>query len=275
MVAPSSTATSKSWLMPIDSSASIDGSTPSPTSSSRSCRRAVKYGRAASGSSRPAAAASARDLHSAAALGPPRGLASTPRARRRAWSARPPDRPGPAVAPAVRRRRALVQLRRADRPRRPSGSRRSSRRPSSPCSTAGGRSGASARARSAVSLIFWSASWTLFSPKSIWPAAAAARTWSAEKVLETATRRTEAGSRPARPAARAMRSRTPASRARGGIEHYFFSASTNCFAIGGVRARRRELEIRLELGDRVRRILADERHAEHVVRFGVIRVGLR
>ena len=65
---------------------------------------------------------------------------------------------------------------------------------------------------SADCAIFCRASWTLFSPKSSWPASAAARTASMGWVLETAISRTSSGFRPARPAASAMRSRTSASR---------------------------------------------------------------
>src|SRR5690606_1193644 len=49
MVAPSSTATWKSWLMPIDSSASRSGGTPSAASRSRSWRRRRNHGRTSSG----------------------------------------------------------------------------------------------------------------------------------------------------------------------------------------------------------------------------------
>ena len=59
---------------------------------------------------------------------------------------------------------------------------------------------------------FGSASWTRFSPKSRTPAANAARTASAGCVLLTATRVTSPGGRDARSAARAMRSRTAATR---------------------------------------------------------------
>ena len=76
-----------------------------------------------------------------------------------------------------------------------------------------------------------------------WPASAAARTWSAENVLETAMRRTEAGSRPARPAARAMRSRTPSSRARSAAESNTLLLQRVDELLGhrGVRSGRREL----------------------------------
>src|SRR5690349_10468199 len=63
---------------------------------------------------------------------------------------------------------------------------------------------------SAVASSFCSASWTLFSPKSRCPAAYAARTWSALKVLETARSLTDPGSRPAAEAAAAIRFRTAA-----------------------------------------------------------------
>src|SRR6266508_144416 len=59
-----------------------------------------------------------------------------------------------------------------------------------------------------VSPIFCRASWTLFSPKSRWPAAHAARTYAALKVLETAIRRMSEGSRPARRAAASIRDLT-------------------------------------------------------------------
>ena len=49
MVAPSSTATSKSWLMPMDRWPSIRRSTPRPARSSLSSRSARKYGRAWTG----------------------------------------------------------------------------------------------------------------------------------------------------------------------------------------------------------------------------------
>ena len=102
--------------------------------------------------------------------------------------------------------------------RRPNEWCRIGRRLSGPCSIAGGRPDASEAAGRPSGPFSARASWTLFSPKSTWPASAAARTCSAAKVLEMATRRMEAGSRPARPAARAMRSRTSASRARSAAE---------------------------------------------------------
>src|SRR5687767_9643291 len=62
--------------------------------------------------------------------------------------------------------------------------------------------------RSDVSATFCRPSCTLFSPKSRWPAANAARTCSAGNVLETAIRVIASGSRCARAAAAAMRART-------------------------------------------------------------------
>ncbi len=63
---------------------------------------------------------------------------------------------------------------------------------------------------SVVSAIFCRASWTLFSPKSRWPAAYAARTWPALKVFDTARSLTSSGPRPAAAAAAAIRWRTAA-----------------------------------------------------------------
>src|SRR5438132_9342361 len=59
-----------------------------------------------------------------------------------------------------------------------------------------------------TSPIFASASWTRFSPKVISPAATAARSVAAGTVFETATRATDAGSRPTRAHAFAIRSST-------------------------------------------------------------------
>jgi len=50
----------------------------------------------------------------------------------------------------------------------------------------------------------------LFSPKSRWPAAQAARTWSGPNVFDTATSRASSGRRPARRAASAIRDRIAA-----------------------------------------------------------------
>ncbi len=81
-----------------------------------------------------------------------------------------------------------------------------------------------------------SASWILFSPKSLCPARAAALMCSTEKVLEMATRRILAGSRPTRRAALAMRSRTLSSRACSAAgsstaRGYFFSCATSDVAV--------------------------------------------
>jgi hypothetical protein len=65
-------------------------------------------------------------------------------------------------------------------------------------------------ARSAVASCFCRASWTLFSPKSRWPAAYAALTWSGPNVFETARRETSVGVRPAAAAAAAIRERVAA-----------------------------------------------------------------
>ena len=60
---------------------------------------------------------------------------------------------------------------------------------------------------------------------------------------------------------------------RGGIDHYFFSCVDEPFRGRGVRSFRRELQIGLELGRRLGEVaIVHERHAELVVRFGVIRV---
>ena len=69
-----------------------------------------------------------------------------------------------------------------------------------------------APARSLVPAIFGSASWTRFSPKSRTPAAKASRTACSGCVLLTATSVTSEAERDARSAARAMRSRTAATR---------------------------------------------------------------
>ena len=140
--------------------------------------------------------------------------------------------------------------------------------------------------RSARRSIFWIASWTLFSPKSIWPASAAARTCSASKVFETATRRMEDGSRRARSAARAMRSRTSANRARSAAESstltsevrastYLLELRDESLGGRGVGTLRCELQIGFELGGGAREVpFVHERHAELVVRLGVIRIRL-
>ena len=83
-------------------------------------------------------------------------------------------------------------------------------RPRTACfsTQAGGRYRVSARNPGHLAL----ASWTRFSPNTRCPAAITGRISSAEKVFDTATSRTEAGSRPARPAAACMRVRTASRR---------------------------------------------------------------
>ena len=205
-------ATSKSWLIPIESSCSA-------------------VGRRASGHPPVAPARAAAGTRAAPAPGPPRAAAA---------ASGPAARAPRSVAAACRmaghlvhRRAVLGGLERqvhldqhihdppgAPRPPRPPGGagpgcrwRESSppgRRPFSPCSTAGGRSGATQSACRPPASIFCRASCTLFSPKSRCPASYASRTASMGKVLDTATSRTSSGRRPALSAASAMRSRTPA-----------------------------------------------------------------
>src|SRR5205085_166170 len=117
----------------------------------------------------------------------------------------------------------------------------------------------------------------------ICPASAAARTWSAVKVLETAISRTEAGSRPTRSAARAICSRTPASRVWS-VEtastqkselSLFLELCNQSLRGGGVGAIGRELEIGLELRRRAGEVaLVHQCHAELIVSLSVVGVGL-
>src|SRR5437870_2556196 len=102
-----------------------------------------------------------------------------------------------------------------------------------------------------------------------------------------ATSRTLVGSRPTRPAARAIRSRTSASRARsaaGSVMHPLLGLCSLHYLLGQlrgerlrlgrVRSVRRELDVCVELATRALEIaFVHERHAELVVRLGVI--GLR
>ena len=217
-VAPSSMATSKSWLMPIDSSPSIDG------------RR------------RPRASSPSRRSRSAPELRP-RVLGIVDRRRQQ----HQPDQPRPRAHAAAASKiagssssaRAVLgrfagQVHLDQQLERPSGSRgrrvelaaAGRRCRSSECTSKRApafralfdcrwptRCQRDRRDRRAAS-IFCRASWTLFSPKSTLPGVGGGADVLGGKVFETATRRTAAGSRPARPAARAMRSRTSASRAR-------------------------------------------------------------
>src|SRR3954466_5993555 len=124
--------------------------------------------------------------------------------------------------------------------------------------------------RSPVAARLASASWTLFSPKSICPSDAASRTASAPKVFETAMSLMWEGSRPARAAARAMRSRTSASLVWITL---FRELSDERLRRRGVGAVRGEVEIRVELLARFLQLaFVHQSHRELVVRLGVVRV---
>ena len=172
-----------------------------PHQASRSSRRRANHGRACF-----RVVAPRRQQHQSCQ---PRARALERRARddgavlvraRRTSSLRRRDRPGRAgrAAVAAGRSAAAASSRGAGRPNRSTGCRRS----------AGAAFFALFDCRwpmrchllsiSAVSAIFCRPSWTLFSPKSRWPAAQAARTRSAPNVLETATSVTAPGSRPDR-----------------------------------------------------------------------------
>ena len=122
--------------------------------------------------------------------------------------------------------------------------------------------------RSARAATLASASCTLFSPKSRRPAAKASRTASAGCVLLTATRVTSSGRRPARAAARAMRSRTAATRSA-----ITSSASAPEEPLGGghvLRVGRVHGQVLLEVRDGLRDlVLAEGDGAQVVVRLGV------
>src|SRR5215203_6153147 len=104
--------------------------------------------------------------------------------------------------------------------------------------------------------------------------------YSIGNVLEMATRRMAAGSRPTRRAASAMRSRTLSSRARSAagsstIRRLLLQLRDERFCRFGVRSARREFQVGLELrGGACEVALVHERHAELIVRFRVARVGL-
>ena len=212
-VAPSWMATSKSPLMPIDSSRSIGAGTPEASHSSRRSRSRRNQGRASSGVSGTGGSVispTTRAARHAAAASKSRGTSSGGDAELRRF-------PGEVHLDQQFRRvpgssAAAIEL-----------------LESSTLSTDWiiANAGAAFRAlfvcrwpsrchlidRSArFRAIFCRASWTRFSPKSRWPAAYASRTASMGKVLETATSRTEEGSRPADRAAAAMRARISASR---------------------------------------------------------------
>ena len=96
-----------------------------------------------------------------------------------------------------------------------------------PCWSGGGRSGARARDGRAPSPCP-AASWTRFSPSAGTPAATAARIRSTGTVLETATSSTSSGRRPARSAARVMRSRTAVRLARTSLTTASSIATIHC-----------------------------------------------
>src|ERR1700675_1955980 len=95
-----------------------------------------------------------------------------------------------------------------------------------------------------------------------------------------ATRRTEEGSRPTRPAARAMRSRTPFSRTRSAAESSIrpgallderLQRGDVVLSFLRVRAARGKLQVGLVLADGILEVrLADESLTEHEVRVSVI-----
>ena len=171
-VAPSSMATSKSWLIPIDSSASIDGSTPCATSSSRKRRERREVGpRLPPGRRPPAAAASARRAARRGSRAPASKIGGSSSGADAVLGrlARQIDL-DQQLRRGARGRAPPRRAARAGPRRRPSGS-TSNRAPAFRAlfdcrwPTRCQRSG-----RSAVASIFSSASWTLFSPKSTWPA---------------------------------------------------------------------------------------------------------
>jgi hypothetical protein len=96
--------------------------------------------------------------------------------------------------------------------------------------------------------------------------------------FEMAMSRTEAGSRPTRLAAVAMRSRTFVSRARSAAEFgrnyltiFCSSSAHTAFAVGALLPFRRELQVGFDFGLRLLRVVGGQREAEQIVRVGVIR----
>ena len=209
MVAPSSMATSKSWLIPIDRCGNIDGSPLASRSESRSSRRRREIG------------------------------SCLLRIFGQRWEQHEPTHPGRAagsggvddLADRVQGRAVLRDLScqvhldqqvggcplvarsphpacAADRGCRRCESRRTERRPCAPCFDCKWPTKCHVICSSVDTAIFCRASCTRFSPNSVWPAATAARTCSMPDVFEMATSRMSSGFRPAVRAARVMRDRT-------------------------------------------------------------------
>ena len=210
IVAPSCTAISKSWLIPIDNSRSRAGSVPVFSSVARRSLSCAKYGRAFSGFSKnggivmsPTRRAerqrsAALTMSIAASAGTPCLVASPARSTCTSRSGVVPvcaaaasmASSSPTLSTewiALNRDAAFRTLFDCSVPIR--------------CHLI---------LRSADPSIFCRASCTRFSPKSCWPAAAAALTWSRLNVLLTARRRTSPGLRPASLAAIWMRNRARA-----------------------------------------------------------------
>src|SRR5260221_13637504 len=137
---------------------------------------------------------------------------------------------------------------------------------------------------SVVSAIFCRASWTLFSPKSRWPAAYAAWTWPALNVFDTARSRTSSGCRPAARAAPGVRSRMAVEfwlmSFKGPLNPYLELLNRRDDALRDVHvlARRRELQVCLEVrfgfGERLLGAGVDQRHAQPVMRVGHVGIEL-
>ena len=210
IVAPSSMATSKSWLMPIDSSPEhVPAATPSARKRSRSSRSSGNR------AGRPRVVEQRRQQHQA---GQPDARGTGPRARpgartssaaRRASSSRPRDPLARSTSGAVpglggRAVHAVQQVDSVDRVdarERPAAFRALF---DCRCPIRCHRTG-----RSVAAAIFCRASCTRFSPKSRWPAATAARTC-VDRVTSSTRRpggRRPGGGRPARPRARSAAGR--------------------------------------------------------------------
>src|SRR5262245_5167765 len=127
--------------------------------------------------------------------------------------------------------------------------------------------------RSPDCAIFSSPSCTRFSPKSRCPAAYASRMDSIGNVLETATRVTEEGSRPADRAAAAMRSRTSVSRSA--IDNLLGQLLQEGLNFRGLRPARIGLQVTLERFARVGNLSEIQiGHPELVIRHAHFRVRL-
>src|SRR5262245_57774332 len=118
---------------------------------------------------------------------------------------------------------------------------------------------------SADSAIFCRASWTLFSPKSRCPASQAARTASMGWVLETATRRTSPGWRPARRAASAIRALISASRRGISLNTLLLELGDHGLRRRGVRPVRSDFQIGLKRGHRIGELAFVEQGHPHLV----------